>query len=364
MSLLVNRSKAPHDYLLKHWEEFWVVHQPFLLEQGYRLPDRYDPNWIPSWRGKKKADPFRSPDSSCLQRWRVLDAYRISDGVRVMLKVVEVKEDIPILEYLGSPALRADKRNHTVPILDKVPVPGEDGRVWIVMPYLLRFQAFVHPFQYVSEIVECIGQFLEGLEFMHEHGVAHRDACFFNLMVDSAKLVPDGDISLNIPYMTIDKCRYVKPVVRRSVAPLAYYFIDFEASVRFPPEEKNPRCVGIFGQEPSVPELSDTVPYDPFMVDVYQLGSIFPRLFRDYDGMEFLIPLYQAMTYPDPRRRPTAAQANSLYNEIISGFSESDMAQRIWDKRISLKHRRKIEFPQPKRTMRTRISSFFHIKVQ
>ncbi len=108
----------------------------------------------------------------------------------------------------------------------------------------------------------------------------NRDACFFNLMVDSSKLVPDGDISLNIPYMTIDKCRYVKPVVRRSVAPLDYYFIDFEASVRFPPEENNPLCVGIFGQEYFVPELSETVPYNPFMVDVYQLGSIFPRLFK------------------------------------------------------------------------------------
>ncbi len=178
MSLPINRSKGPRDYLLQHWEEFWVIHQPFLLSQGYRLPDRYDPNWIPSWRGKKKANAFQSPDSSCLQvsilqelggytaycpmqRWRVLDAFRVSDGVRVMLKVVEINQDIPILEYLGSPALRADKRNHTVPILDKVLVPGEENRVWIVMPYLLRFHAFVHPFHYVSEIVECIGQFLE-----------------------------------------------------------------------------------------------------------------------------------------------------------------------------------------------------------
>ena len=115
---------------------------------------------------------------------------------------------------------------------------------------------------------------------MYDSDGLTRDACFFNLMVDSAKLVPDGDISLNIPYLTIDKCRRVQSVVRRSVAPLEYYFIDFEASVRFTPEEKNPLCVGIFGQEYAVPELSETVPYNPFMVDVYQLGSIFPRLFK------------------------------------------------------------------------------------
>ena len=91
----------------------------------------------------------------------MLDAFRVSDGTRVMLKVVEINEDIPILDYLHSPSLRVDQRNHTVPILDKILVPGEENRVWIVMPYLLMFQAFVHPFKFVSEIVECIGQFLE-----------------------------------------------------------------------------------------------------------------------------------------------------------------------------------------------------------
>ena len=80
--------------------------------------------------------------------------------------------------------------------------------------------------------------------------------------------------------------------------------------------------------------------------------------------MEFLIPLHQAMTYPDPRLRPTAAQANALFKEIISHFSEADMARRIWDKDVSLKRRRQIENPRPKRTLRTRISHFFHIMVQ
>ena len=110
-----------------------------------------------------------------------------------------------------------------------------------------------------------------------------RDACYFNLMVDSAKLVPDGDISFSVPYLTRDKCRLVKRVVRRSVAPLEYYFIDFESATRYPLDEKNPLCVGTTGQERSVPELSDTLPYNPFKLDVYQLGSIFPRLFRASD---------------------------------------------------------------------------------
>lgn len=54
-----------------------------------------------------------------------------------------------------------DPRNHTVPILDKILIPGEDGLVWIVMPLLLLFGTYAHPFRHVSEIVEAISQFLE-----------------------------------------------------------------------------------------------------------------------------------------------------------------------------------------------------------
>lgn len=107
-----------------------------------------------------------------------------------------------------------------------------------------------------------------------------RDACFFNLMVESAKLIPDGDVSILLQYKTDDWSRYIKPVVRRSVAPLKYFFIDFEMAVRYPPEEQNPLAIGRVGQERNVPELSDTVPYNPFKLDVYQLGSIFPYLFK------------------------------------------------------------------------------------
>lgn len=81
---------------------------------------------------------------------------------------MDVNEDIPILDYLASPALLADERNHTVPILDKFPVPGYEGLVFIVMPYLLMFQAFTHPFRYVSEIVECVGQLLD-VGIFHEY---------------------------------------------------------------------------------------------------------------------------------------------------------------------------------------------------
>ena len=66
MSLPANRSKVEGDHLLQPWEEFWVVHQPLLLERGYKLRNRYDPNWVPSWYGKKKNQIIRCSDILCI----------------------------------------------------------------------------------------------------------------------------------------------------------------------------------------------------------------------------------------------------------------------------------------------------------
>jgi hypothetical protein len=39
-------------------EVFWRDHQPWLLEQGYKLRARYQPDWKPSWKtgGRWKKD--------------------------------------------------------------------------------------------------------------------------------------------------------------------------------------------------------------------------------------------------------------------------------------------------------------------
>ncbi len=103
------------------------------------------------------------------QRWRVLDAFRVSDGTRVMLRSSKPMRMFLYWITYTLPSLRVDQRNHTVPILDKIPVPGEENRVWIVMPYLLMFQAFVHTIQILSvRSSNASGNFLRyDLSFMH-----------------------------------------------------------------------------------------------------------------------------------------------------------------------------------------------------
>ena len=59
---------------------------------------------------------------------------------------------------------------------------------------------------------------------------------------------------------------------RCSVAPVDYYYIDFGLSAWYPRGKETARNIGVVGQVKTVPELSDTVPYNPFQVDIYQLG--------------------------------------------------------------------------------------------
>lgn len=65
------------------------------------------------------------------------------------------------------------------------------------------------------------------------------------------------------------------PVAPRSSYPVKYYFVDFGISTYFPSTSTRRLVVGIDGLDQDVPELSDTVPYDPFKVDIFILGNLF-----------------------------------------------------------------------------------------
>lgn len=94
-----------------------------------------------------------------------------------------------IAQFLSSEPLRSDPRNHCVPILDVLDDPV-DNQTYIVMPMLVMCN--IPFFQTVGEVVAFFQQALEvrvacelratraewlpvqGLQFMHQHNVAHR----------------------------------------------------------------------------------------------------------------------------------------------------------------------------------------------
>ena len=93
-------------------------------------------------------------------------------------------------------------------------------------------------------------------------------------MMDASGLYPKGFHPV-VKIMSPDVSRVAKVVARRDTRrPVKYYFIDFGISSFVAPEP--PRLVlGAACIDRLVPELSSSVPYDPFKVDVFILGHVF-----------------------------------------------------------------------------------------
>ncbi|RDB27810.1 hypothetical protein Hypma_002172 [Hypsizygus marmoreus] len=321
-------------------EPFWVALQPFLLSRGYKLRPRYQPDWIPSWRNHDGpiSHIYTFEDALPITRGNLLDAVRVRDGAKVVFKCVDTStEEIPIGRYLSSPSLSSNPRNRSVPILDVIPLPNDDSQALIVMPLLLHFTEL--PFRRVGEVAEAIGQYLQGLKFMHEHNIAHRDACYFNLMMDGSKVIPKG-FHFFRPYTHDGVTFKLDWRERGSVKPNKYYFIDFGLSSRYPAHIQGIRDTGILGQDRSVPEASITVPYDPFKVDVYQLGNVILELVKEYDGLEPFLKLGQAMTRRSPDERPSPSEALKQLKQL----SWWELRRRVWKRDTDLLIRFLVKF--------------------
>jgi len=92
-------------------------------------------------------------------------------------------------------------------------------------------------------------------------------------MMDADAMYPEGFHPIRTMYKA-DYSGYA-PYVSRSVAGVKYYFVDFGISVHIP-EDAYPKLVtGHLGRDQTPPDLSTTVPYDPFMLDIYIMGNMF-----------------------------------------------------------------------------------------
>jgi hypothetical protein len=101
-----------------------------------------------------------------LQNSEVLDATRVKDGARVVLKCVPAPgRELNIALSLSSTEMRSDPRNHTVPIFDVVTLPDNKDNVLLVMPHLRIFNT--PPFHCRGEVVEALRQFLQVCNPLH-----------------------------------------------------------------------------------------------------------------------------------------------------------------------------------------------------
>lgn len=152
--------------------------------------------------------------------------------------------------------------------------------------------------------------------------------------MDADAMYPEGFHPLRIMYKA-DYSGYATHIPR-SVAGVKYYFIDFGISVHIPKDIGSKFVVGNLGRDQTPPELSATVPYDAFKLDVYILGNMFkceltdvriplpsplPHLvvliaLKKFTNLEFLIPLVEIMVQEVPRHRPSAQEALDRWREI------------------------------------------------
>ena len=172
-------------------------------------------------------------------------------------------------------------------------------------------------------------------------------------MMDESRVVPKGS-HFGCPWSHDGSGYNLTWRHRCSVSPVDYYYIDFGLSSWYPGGKETATSIGAVGQVKSVPELSDTVPYNPFQVDIYQLGytilevaevgiltslqQCIPthKIMQDYRGLQMFVPLGRHMTCPNPADRPTVSAALAEFEAIVSSIKQRKMNTRIWRKKDTL----------------------------
>jgi len=311
-------------------ELWWRDHYHEIERQGYRLRPRYHPNWKPSWKESGK-DFFTVEDGQPTLLPTGMDATRTRDGKQVMLKIVPARgrqQELEISRRLSSFELKREPRNHCVDLLDTIELSDARDRKLIVMPLLRPFDD--PHFRTYGEFVAFFTQISEGLQFMHEQNIAHRDCTPNNIMLDPSGMYPEGFHPIKI-----DRSRNFEGKVEqydRTQRPPRYYLIDFGLSRQY--NSRNVLDEPIRGGDKSAPEHQRARWCNPFHTDIYHLGNLVRERFtKRYNGFEFMDELVGAMTAVDPAKRPTIEGVITKFSLIRDLLSEWKLRSLITSRR-------------------------------
>jgi len=294
-------------------EQWWRDQYHILRDYGYDLRPRYHPDWEPSWRGSGK-DFFTVEDGQPSILRAAMDATRRLDGKHVMLKRIfpdEGSHELRIMQLFSSSEVARDRRNHCVPLLDVIEIPNTvTCQKLMVMPFLRPFN---NPrFQTYGEFVAFFTQVCEGLQFMHQKNIAHRDCTANNIMFDPSEMYPQGFHPAQ-PNRTRDFKGKARRYTRTQQPP-RYYLIDFGLSRQYLSREALDEPLR--GGDKSAPEHRNGTRCNPFHTDIYYLGNLVRQeLMRKYYGF----PVHAGSCRRDDTSQSYKAPINRGYcSEIFS----------------------------------------------
>ncbi|KAJ7456254.1 hypothetical protein B0H11DRAFT_1819096 [Mycena galericulata] len=303
-------------------EERFCKYHALLRQRGYELKPRYQPDWVPECVENPSKHPMLCEDTLFFHN--CLDATRV-DGEPSLLKFVDSStgESAICLALTGI----ADPHNHTIPADMSIPLPDDPNSEILVMARMR--DADDPPFETVGDVLEFLQQVFEGVEFMHRCNVAHCDISMRNMVMDTKDMIPGGYHPINTS--TEDGLsKRIQIRSRTSAAPISYYFIDFGLSVAYKSYGAREKVTGIVGRHKSIPELSEKIPYDPFKLDIRQIGeSIKHDLLAKYWGLECLIPLMRRLWKNNPDAPPDAAEALWLFKSLTANIDADAAAAKL-----------------------------------
>ncbi|KAI0298945.1 hypothetical protein BC826DRAFT_1184243 [Russula brevipes] len=293
-------------------ERWWRDRYHEIAKNGYQLRPRYHPHRRPSWF-KSGKDFCTVEDGQPTILRATMDATRVRDNLQVILKralPADGPHELIINQQFSSPELAAMPHNHCAPLLDVVELQHAGSQKLMVFPLLRPFNQ--PKMQTFGEFVDFFTQICEGLQFMHERNVAHRDCTANNIMFDAPRMYPNG-----FHPVKIDRNRNspgTAETYTRTQCPPIYYFIDFDKSA--PEHRSQTRC-------------------NPFQTDIYYIGNLVRQEFVEkYHDFGFMEGLINSMTLEDPARRPSIEHVIQKFTEIRASLSKGKLRSPIIPRRL------------------------------
>ncbi|KAF7296390.1 Protein kinase domain-containing protein [Mycena chlorophos] len=229
-------------------ELFWFDNREWLEEKGYVLRPRYQRDWVPSY--ERVSEMPLKEDGQLWIRSHLMDAEKktseSSSNVDAKSRFVVLKrlragsEELNITTELCGPNNPKQNHplNHCVPVLDVISrylpayLPRPEHPEWTIVVLPLLRQVDDPKLRTVGEAVELFRQMFQGLKFIHDQNIAHRDCGKVNVMMDATPLYTTDWHPVKQGRKR-DWTGPIRPSYTRTQKPVKYYFIDFGYSKQY-----------------------------------------------------------------------------------------------------------------------------------